>query len=205
VRLGARLALLSALALLWAAPAIAYPPTPPPAGEAAIMLAGLSVRAEASLDGYSRDEFRHWIIQSGNCDTREVVLQRDGAGVTVDGACRPAAGSWYSVYDAVWVSASSDVDIDHIVPLAESWRSGSSSWTVSRREQFANDLTHAQLIAVSQSSNSSKGDSDPSEWKPPNTGTWCVYAREWIWVKDVYALSVDSPEKAALDSMLDGC
>jgi hypothetical protein len=109
------------------------------------------------------------------------------------------------VYGSVWVSDSSDVDIDHIVPLAESWRSGADSWATSTRREFANDLTHAQLIAVSGSSNRSKGDSDPSEWRPPNTGTWCVYAREWVWVKDVYGLAVDSPEKAALDSMLDGC
>jgi Protein of unknown function (DUF1524) len=169
------------------------------------MLAGLTVRAEGSLAGYSRDQFPHWIIQSGNCDTRETVLRRDGTGVTVDGACRPTDGDWYSVYDAVWVSDSSEVDIDHIVALAEAWRSGANSWTISRRQQFANDLEIAQLIAVSQSSNASKGDSDPSEWRPPNTNTWCIYAREWIWVKDTYGLALDSPEKTALGSMLDDC
>lgn len=61
------------------------------------MLEGLSVEAEGSTSGYSRDLFPHWIIQTGNCDTREVVLQRDGTGVTVDSACRPISGSWYSV------------------------------------------------------------------------------------------------------------
>jgi Protein of unknown function (DUF1524) len=169
------------------------------------MLAGLTVQAEGSLAGYSRDQFPHWIIQSGNCDTRETVLQRDGTGVTVDGACRPTGGSWYSVYDAVWVSNSSEVDIDHIVALAEAWRSGAAAWTISRRQGFANDLEIAQLIAVSQSSNASKGDRDPSEWRPPNTNTWCIYAREWIWVKDTYSLTLDSPEKSALGSMLDDC
>lgn len=187
------------------APAFAYPPDPPPESQARTMLAGLTVAVEGSLSGYSRDAFPHWITQSGTCNTRETVLKRDGSGVTVDSACRPTGGSWYSTYDAVWVSNSSEVDIDHIVPLAESWRSGSNSWTTEVRRQFANDLTHSQLIAVSQSSNSSKGDSDPSEWKPPNTNTWCIYAREWIWVKDVYTLSVDNPEKTALSSMLDSC
>jgi hypothetical protein len=197
--------LIAVLIALAAPPALAYPPTPPPAGEAGAMLADLPVRAEGTLDGYSRDKFPHWIIQSGTCDTREVVLERDGVDVAVDGACHPTGGSWYSVYDAVWLAYSSDVDIDHVVPLAESWRSGSDAWTTARRREFANDLTHAQLIAVSQSSNSSKSDSDPSEWKPPNTSTWCVYAREWIWVKDVYGLAVDSPEKSALGSMLGSC
>jgi hypothetical protein len=45
-------------------------------------------------------------------------------------------------------------------------------------QTFANDLTHAQLIAASHSSNASKGDRDLAEWKPPNTNTWCIYARD---------------------------
>jgi Protein of unknown function (DUF1524) len=191
--------------VLGPAPALAYPPDPPLESTARTMLAGLTVQAEGSLAGYSRDQFPHWIIQSGNCDTRETVLQRDGTGVSVDGACRPTSGSWYSVYDAVWVSNSSEVDIDHIVALAEAWRSGAAAWTISRRQGFANDLEIAQLIAVSQSSNASKGDRDPSEWTPPNTNTWCIYAREWIWVKHSYSLTLDSPEKSALGSMLDDC
>lgn len=205
--LAAPLAALAAVValVLGASPALAYPPTPPSADTARSHLAALTVRAEGSLDGYSRDLFPHWISQGDGCDTREVVLQRDGSGVSVDSACRPTSGSWYSVYDAVWVDSSSGVDIDHIVPLAEAWRSGASGWTTARRQQLANDLTHAQLIAVSASSNRSKGDSDPAQWKPTNTGVWCIYARDWIDVKYVYDLSVDAAEENALSSMLDRC
>jgi Protein of unknown function (DUF1524) len=193
------------LVVLVAGDGAAYPPTPPPTSEAVAMLNALPVQAEGTLDGYSRDLFPHWITQSGTCNTREVVLQRDGVDVSVDGACQPTSGSWYSVYDAIWVNESSDIDIDHIVALAEAWRSGADSWSTSQRQEFANDLTHAQLIAVSQSSNASKGDSDPSEWMPPNTNTWCIYAREWVWVKSVYDLAVDTAEKSALSSTLAGC
>ncbi|HZC25781.1 MAG TPA: HNH endonuclease family protein [Actinopolymorphaceae bacterium] len=185
--------------------AVAYPPTPPSASQASSMLSGLTVATPGSLDGYDRALFPHWIIQSGTCDTRETVLKRDGTGVTVDSSCHPTAGDWYSVYDAVWVSDSSDIDIDHIVPLAEAWRSGASGWTTAHRQAFANDLTIAQLIAVSASSNRSKGDSDPADWTPPNQNTWCIYAREWIWVKSTYALKVDSAEKSALQSLLGTC
>jgi hypothetical protein len=45
------------------------------------------------------------------------------------------------------------VDIDHLVPLAEAWRSGAGKWTTSRRTEFANDLTNPELIAVSSTSN----------------------------------------------------
>ncbi|MEV0790087.1 HNH endonuclease family protein [Kribbella sp. NPDC050459] len=186
-------------------PALAYPPTPPSASTAASQLASLTVKTEGSTSGYSRDLFPHWIIQSGTCDTREQVLKRDGTGVTVDSSCHPTAGKWYSVYDAVWVTDSSSVDIDHIVPLAEAWKSGANAWTTARRQQFANDLTIAQLIAVSASSNRSKGDSDPSEWKPTNTSVHCIYAREWIWVKYTYGLSLQSAEKTALTQMLGTC
>jgi hypothetical protein len=199
--------IVASLALVLAAqqPAVAYPPTPPGADEAASMLAALTVAPEGSSDGYDRDLFPHWINQSGACDTREVVLQRDGTGVAVDSSCQPTSGQWYSVYDATWVSDSSDVDIDHIVALAEAWRSGASGWTTQRRQEFANNLSLAQLIAVSASSNASKSDKDPAEWTPPNQNTWCIYAREWIWVKSSYGLTVDSAEKQALQSLLGSC
>ncbi|WP_405066660.1 HNH endonuclease family protein [Kribbella sp. NBC_01510] len=190
---------------LSAGPALAYPPTPPSATTAATDLASLTVKTEGSTSGYSRDLFPHWITQSGTCDTREVVLKRDGTGVTVNSSCQPTAGSWYSVYDATWVASSSSIDIDHIVPLAEAWKSGANAWTTARRQQFANDLSIAQLIAVSASSNRSKGDSDPASWKPTNTSVHCIYAREWIWVKYTYGLSLQSAEKTALQQMLGTC
>jgi hypothetical protein len=190
---------------LSADPALAYPPTPPSATSAATELASLTVKTEGSTSGYSRDLFPHWITQSGTCDTREEVLKRDGTGVTVNSSCQPTAGSWYSVYDATWVESSSSIDIDHIVPLAEAWKSGANAWTTARRQQFANDLSIAQLIAVSASSNRSKGDSDPASWKPTNTSVHCIYAREWIWVKYTYGLSLQSAEKTALQQMLGTC
>jgi hypothetical protein len=191
--------------VLGATPVLAYPPTPPSASEAQTQLNSLTVKSEGSTTGYSRDLFPHWSTVSGTCDTRDEVLKRDGTGVTVDSDCEPTAGRWYSVYDSVWVTDDSSVDIDHIVPLAEAWRSGANSWTTSRRQQFANDLQRAQLIAVTASSNRSKGDKDPSLWKPPNTSVHCIYAREWIWVKYYYGLSLQSAEKSALQSMLNAC
>ncbi|TCC61251.1 HNH endonuclease [Kribbella pittospori] len=190
---------------LSAGPALAYPPDPPSAGTAATQLASLTVKTEGSTSGYSRDLFPHWITQSGSCDTREQVLKRDGTGVTVDSSCQPTTGRWYSVYDATYVNDSSGVDIDHIVPLAEAWKSGANGWSTARRQQFANDLSIAQLIAVSASSNRSKGDKDPSEWKPTNSSVHCIYAREWIWVKYTYGLSLQSAEKTALQQMLAAC
>ncbi|MBP2352922.1 5-methylcytosine-specific restriction endonuclease McrA [Kribbella aluminosa] len=190
---------------LTAGPVMASPPTPPSASAAATELASLTVKAEGSTTGYSRDKFPHWINQSGTCDTREEVLKRDGTGVKVDSSCQPTSGSWYSVYDKQTFTNSSDVDIDHIVPLAEAWKSGASGWTQAKRQEFANNLTISQLIAVSASSNRSKGDRDPSAWQPTNTAVHCLYARYWIWVKYTYSLSLQSTEKTALQQMLGTC
>jgi len=188
-----------------AQPALAYPPTPPSASTAQTQLNSLTVKAEGTTTGYSRDKFPHWRTVSGTCDTRDEVLKRDGTGVTVDSGCEPTGGKWYSVYDAVYITDDSAIDIDHIVPLAEAWRSGASTWTTAKRQNFANDLTIAQLIAVSASSNRSKGDRDPAAWKPTNTSVHCIYAREWIWVKHTYGLSLQSTEKTALQQMLNAC
>lgn len=46
-------------------------------------------------------------------------------------------------------------------------QSGAASWTTSRRQQFANDLSNPQLIAVTDNVNQSKGDQGPESWKPP--------------------------------------
>jgi len=174
---------------------------------AAEQLAALQVAPEGSMDGYSRDRFQHWIPapQAGkNCNTREAVLRRDGQGVQVDNACEATGGSWRSTYTGGTVSDDSDVDIDHMVPLAEAWRSGASAWTDARRKQFANDMALPQLVAVDSSSNRAKGDKDPAKWKPARA-TWCEYATDWITVKHAYGLAVSPAEKTSLTDMLKTC
>lgn len=202
----ATLAAAAALAgALPSAPAAAAPPTPPDKATSLSHLASLRVAPEGSSTGYSRDKFPHWITISGNCNTREEVLKRDGTNVQVGSDCYPTSGSWYSPYDGATWSDPSDVDIDHMVPLAEAWRSGASSWTTSRRQQFANDLSSSQLWAVTDNVNQAKGDKDPAEWVPPRAAFRCMYARSWVDVKYRYDLSVDSAEKAALTNLLNAC
>ncbi|MBZ4017695.1 HNH endonuclease family protein [Streptomyces purpurogeneiscleroticus] len=195
----------AALSLFAGAPAQAALPTPVSAATARSYLASLSVSAEHSRDGYSRDLFPHWITISGACNTRETVLKRDGTNVVTDSSCAATSGSWYSPYDGATWSAASDVDIDHLVPLAEAWDSGAYAWTTTKRQSFANDLTRPQLLAVTDNVNQSKGDQDPATWWPSRTTYKCTYARAWVQVKYSYGLSVDSAEKSALSSVLNGC
>ncbi|MCC8249064.1 HNH endonuclease family protein [Saccharothrix luteola] len=199
------LLLAGVLAVGLVTPAQATPPNIPSTSTALSELAALRVATEGSTSGYSRDLFPHWSTVSGACNTRETVLKRDGTNVVTDSSCAATSGRWYSPYDGATWTAASDVDIDHVVPLAEAWRSGASSWTTSRRQSFANDLTNPQLIAVTDNVNQAKGDQDPALWKPPLTSYHCTYAKMWTRSKYKWGLSVNSAEKSALQSMLGRC
>lgn len=113
--LAASAALAATTGLLTAPSAQAAMPTPVSASTARTYLSELTVKAEGSSSGYSRDKFPHWITQSGACNTREVVLERDGTNVSQNSSCAAVSGSWYSEYDGATWTAASDLDIDHMV------------------------------------------------------------------------------------------
>jgi Protein of unknown function (DUF1524) len=159
--------------------------------------------AEEIRKGYDRDRFRHWIDADGDCqDTRDEVLAAEST-VPVSG-CDISTGRWESYYDKqVWTD-SSDVDIDHMVPLAEAWDSGARRWSSETRERFANDLRDPRpLVAVTDTVNQSKSDQDPATWMPPY-GT-CKYLRQWVAVKLRWSLEVDRAEKRALRRQATEC
>jgi hypothetical protein len=174
------------------------------ANNARAQLKKLPIGKPASMKGYTRELFPHWRSTGANCDVRDSVLKRDGTKVKLSG-CNVVAGTWRSLYDGVVLNSPTKVDIDHMVPLANAWRSGAAAWTTAKRGDFANDLVDPQLVAVSASSNRAKGDQDPSTWKPKETSAWCVYATDWIAVKTHWKLNVTAAEKTALDDMLGKC
>lgn len=183
----------------------ATPPGIPSTTTAKSELASLTVKADGSQTGYSRDKFPHWIDQGNSCNTRELVLKRDGTNVQTGSDCAATSGSWFSPYDGETWTATSDVDIDHVVPLADAWRTGASGWTTAQRQAYANDLTDPQLIAVTDNVNQQKGDKSPDQWKPPLTSYWCTYAKMWVAVKTKFKLTINTAEKSALTDMLGRC
>ncbi|MFZ9483236.1 MAG: excalibur calcium-binding domain-containing protein [Ilumatobacteraceae bacterium] len=170
------------------------------------VLAALTIAAEQPL-GYDRDLFRHWIDADGDgCDTRAEVLIDESLGlVQRDYPCAVREGDWYSSYDGLTWTDPSEIDIDHVVALSEAWRSGAWQWSAVTREAFANDLTDERtLIAVTDSTNSSKGDDDPSDWLPPRDADTCRFVGDWLSVKLRWDLSVDPDEHDAIESLLEG-
>ncbi|MFJ9447120.1 HNH endonuclease family protein [Kitasatospora sp. NPDC101235] len=186
--------------------AVAAPPPPPPLATVRQELAALTVAAPHDMTGYSRAAFSIWATQPDHCTTRQDVLARDGQNVVEQAnGCQPASGSWYSAYDDTTVTVVAQATIDHMVPLANAWRSGADQWTDAQRKAFGNDLNNPQLLIASSSSNSSKGDSGPDQWKPKNTAFWCTYAKDYTHVKYAWALTTTTAEKNALSTMLDTC
>ena len=104
------------------------------------------------------------------------------------------------------VEVAGDLDIDHMVPLANAHRAGAWAWDAQGKKDYANGLSfHGHLIAVTASANRSKGARGPEEWKPPDGGYWCEYAVNWITVKAAWGLTATAGEWAALESMLGSC
>ncbi|MET8771111.1 HNH endonuclease family protein [Streptomyces sp. NPDC004658] len=170
-------------------------------------LAQLPVRSE-DRSGYERTKFKHWVdADRDGCNTRSEVLKAEAVVAPEQGAgCRLSGGAWFSPYDDRFIQGPGGLDIDHLVPLAEAWDSGASTWSAKEREAYANDLGDDRaLIAVSAASNRSKADQDPSTWLPPAVGYRCQYVTDWVADKMRWGLSIDADEKLAIAEVLGNC
>lgn len=175
-------------------------------------------RQPTGLAPYERDAFGDdWADTDGNgCNQRDDVLLRDAVAGTVriapQGACDHdvLAGTWIDPYtgaDMVFtdlkdLGQAQAIQIDHVVPLAEAWISGASTWDDQRRRTFASDL--AGLLAADGPTNAAKGSDDPAAWRP-RLEFQCAYAVRWIDVKHRWALAADASERSALQELLATC
>ncbi|MFI2651792.1 HNH endonuclease family protein [Micromonospora fulviviridis] len=170
-------------------------------------VAGLPLASEVRT-GYDRSLFPLWIDSDGDgCNTRyEVLIAEATTKPTIGSGCSLSGGRWYSYYDNAYWTLTSDLDIDHMVPLAEAWDSGARNWTTSRRQSYANDLGDSRpLVAVTDNVNQAKGDQDPATWMPPYSSARCRYINEWVATKIRWRLTVDTAEKNALTSWANSC
>jgi Protein of unknown function (DUF1524) len=209
-------------------PAPKQPAAPVPSGatlaapltkaQATAALNALRIAGRGPMTGYDRDQYGPaWsddvTVAGGHngCDTRNDMLRARLVKPTFKPGtrnCVVLTGTLLDPYTGRTerfdrTRAAAAIQIDHIVPLAETWRSGAARWTPAQRRDLANDP--AELAPVDGKQNSAKGDSGPDSWRPPNRGSWCWYATSYINVKSHYQLSVQPSEKAALGDMLRYC
>ena len=171
----------------------------------------LAIAAISSdIPSYDRGDWNHWIDADGDCqNTRaEVLIEESATAVEFRGTrqCTVDSGRWVALYTGTIIEVAGDLDIDHMVPLANAHRSGGWAWSAQRKRAYANDMSlGGHLIAVTASANRSKGAKGPEEWQPPDTGHRCDYAINWITVKATWGLTATVAEWAALEDMLSTC
>jgi len=99
--------------------------------------------------------------------------------------------SEYTGKTVEFTSGDDVIQIDHVVSLAEAWRTGASSWDQAKRERFANDPFN--LEAVEAAVNQAKGDEPPIYWLPDIEQ--CHFINRYISIKHLYWLGITTDEK----------
>lgn len=166
------------------------------------------------MTGYSRNQFgQTWADQDHNgCDTRNDTLRRDLTEVVVKPGthgCVVLRGILTDPYTEAAINflrgeaTSEQVQIDHIVALADAWQKGAQQWSAAQRQSFANDPL--ELLAVDGATNQAKGAGDAATWLPPATSYRCTYIARQIAVKARYALWVTPAEHDAMLRVLSTC
>ncbi|OKJ99737.1 hypothetical protein AMK26_27455 [Streptomyces sp. CB03234] len=178
--------------------------------EARRLIERLAVKGRGPKTGYDRDEFGYaWLdtadgvpLARNGCDTRNDLLRRDGQKLRFrDGSdCVVVAMTLDDPYTGKAIEwrkqQASEVQVDHVVPLSYSWQMGSSRWPERKREQLANDPLN--LLPVDGPTNSSKGDSGPASWLPPDRTIRCSYAVRFAQAALKYELPVTAADKGAM-------
>ena len=177
-------------------------------------LGELPVKGRAPKTDYSREQFgARWSdIDHNGCDTRNDILRRDLTDVAVapgTRGCKVLSGDLTSPFTdesidfVAGAQTSSEVQIDHVVPLSDAWQKGAQNLDADRRTRLANDPLN--LLAVDGPSNATKGDGDAATWLPPAKAFRCEYVARQITVKQRYDLWVTDAEKRAMDGVLSQC
>jgi hypothetical protein len=171
-------------------------------------LSGVRIANEGSQTGYARIKFgQAWKdVDHNGCDTRNDILARDLESPRKRGRCVVISGELHDPYTGKTIhfvkAEATQVQIDHIYPLALAWRDGASGWPESKREQFANDPDN--LLAVWGRPNQQKSDKGPAEWKPQKSFQ-CIYAIRFTDITDKYGLSVTRADRNTLQDFLAAC
>ncbi|WRS30892.1 HNH endonuclease family protein [Actinomycetaceae bacterium MB13-C1-2] len=177
-------------------------------------LDSLSIRGRTDVPDYRRTEFGDgWADLDGDgCSTRNEVLARDLTEITYRESSNPCVvdtGVLDDPYSSGLIDfqrgeqTSQEVQIDHVVPLADAWYSGAWRWDPPTRYQFANDPLN--LLAVDGGANFEKGAKTADQWLPSNKDFQCEYVGRQVTVKHRYALSVTPAEAKAMRRVISKC
>ena len=191
-------------------PGLAALTSAPDRAKARDLIATVKTKGRGPRTGYERDAFGYaWMdtadgipLAGNGCDTRNDVLARDGKKLKRKSGSDCVVLSMtlqdpYTGKTIEWRKAeATEVQIDHVMPLSYDWQMGASRWPESKREQIANDPLN--LMPVDGPANSSKGDSGPASWLPPDKTVRCSYAVRFAQVALKYELPVTAPDRTTM-------
>ena len=166
-------------------------------------------RDSSSFSGdntYDRKSWKHWIDADRDCQNTRAEILIDYSLVSVTfrrTRCNVAYGKWYDPYTGQTFTQASDIDIDHIVPLAHAHYHGGANWSPYQKQKFAND--YQNLLPVEDNANQSKGSKAPHQWMPSNTAYHCTYVQKWTFIKDKYELFYSTAEQNKIDQIESRC
>lgn len=159
---------------------------------------------------YDRDKhYGGWIniTKDKSClNTREVVLKRSSTPdqiETTKNGCRILRGEWLDPYTDQQFTNPRDIQIDHMVPLKNSYVSGGHLWSAEKRCAYANYLGNSfHLLAVSGDANEEKLDHSPVQYMPPNKAYRCEYLKNWLRIKMIWKLAMSDDEVKAIQGWI---
>jgi len=157
---------------------------------------------------YDRDQWQPhgWADADGDgCNPREEVLLAQGQDVQTGPGCKILAGQWIDRFTGRRTTSPAELQIDHLVALAEAHASGGWAWPAERKAAFANDLDDGELNAVWGPENQAKDDAGPDGWLPPDTEARCWYVSTYARIKARWDLTVTPAQWAAVTAVWAGC
>ena len=139
-------------------------------------------------------------------NTRGKVLQRDSqvpVGVSEQNRCKVQNGRWLDPYTKKTMHTAEELQIDHVVPLKNTYISGGYRWTRSERCHYANYMGNRyHLLPVSSFENMSKGDRSPGDYLPPTLSYRCDYIKTWLKIKLIWGLNMSLEESRGIQEEL---
>ena len=157
-----------------------------------------------NIPAYDRGLFGSWKDFDNDCqNTRHELLQTlslDEFTLT-DNTCRVLTGLWLDPYTNMYFSMSSELDIDHLVPLKYAWTRGAYNWPKSKRVKFSND--ESNLFAVKKSVNRQKSAMGPAMWLPPSDNFKCEYIKLFQEIVAKYDLRQADDELSQINRIMD--
>ena len=180
---------------------------PDPGGTAQLIeqLRPLVAEPDPNVPDYDRDHFAGWLDSDGDCvNSRHEILQVEAVDFSMNAeGCAVASGEWFDPYTDRTYTNPRDLDVDHVVALADAWVSGAWAWADELLDRFSNDF--GNLNAIQSGENRSKSAKGPADYTPSASGARCEYLVQYATVKIRWQLSIAPDDFAAVQRGLGSC